>query len=346
MTNVLDRLERSLGDGGSGTDERVYDITIIGGGPTGLFAAYYAGERDMSCKIIESLNQLGGQPAALYPEKTIYDVAGFPEVLAKDLVARLVEQALQRNPTVCLGEEVLHITQEADGVFRLETTKGVHFSRSVLVAAGVGAMTPRKLRVPGAEALEGRGLAYQVDSLESYQGARVLVVGGGDSAVDWALMLEPVAREVVLIHRRHGFRAHESSVKRLKASRVRVMTPYELRALHGDGRVTGATIFHNQTDEEEELELDHVVVSIGFEMDLGPIRTWGLAMDDQGIVVDTRMATSIPGIFAAGDLVSYPGKVKLIATGFGEAATAVNNAKIFVDPEARLFAGHSTSRKR
>lgn len=339
-------MERILGAGGSEADHQVYDMTIIGGGPTGLFAAYYAGERDMSCKIIDSLDQLGGQPAALYPEKTIFDVAGFPEVLAKDLVARLVEQALQRQPTVCLGEQVLEIRQDADGLFRLVTTKGEHFSRAVLVAAGVGAMTPRKLHVPGAQELEGQGVAYQVSSLEAYREARVLVVGGGDSAVDWALMLEPVAREVVLIHRRHGFRAHESSVKRLKASRVRVLTPYELRALHGNGRVTGATIVQNQTGEEEELELDQVVVSVGFEMDLGPIREWGLAMDDQGIVVDTRMATSIPGIFAAGDLVSYPGKLKLIATGFGEAATAINNAKIFIDPEARLFAGHSTSRKR
>lgn len=339
-------MERMVDSGHNEADHQVYDITIVGGGPTGLFAAYYAGEREMSCKIIDSLDQLGGQPAALYPEKTIYDVAGFPEVQAKELVARLVEQALQRRPTVCLGEQVLQVKQDADGIFRLVTTQGEHFSRAVLIAAGVGAMTPRKLHVPGAQELEGRGLAYHVGSLDAYRNARVLVVGGGDSAVDWALMLEPVAREVVLIHRRHGFRAHESSVRRLNASRVRVMTPYELRALHGEEHVAGATIVQNQTGEEETLELDQVLVSIGFEMDLGPIREWGLAMDDHGILVDTRMATSIPGIFAAGDLVSYPGKVKLIAVGFGEAATAINNAKVFIDPEARLFAGHSTSRKR
>lgn len=344
-------MEAATGNGrpfpGTGVvDEKVYDITVIGGGPTGLFAAYYAGERDASCKIIDSLDQLGGQLVALYPEKTIFDVGGFPEVLAKDLAARLVEQALQRHPTVCLGEQVLELHRGPDGIFQLVTTRGLHFSRAVIVAGGVGAMTPRKLQVPGADRLEGRGVAYHVPSREPYRGARVLIVGGGDSAVDWALMLEPIAEQVTLIHRRHGFRAHETSVKRLRESRVRILTPFELRELHGEEAVEGATVYHNQTGEEERLDVDRVVVSIGFEMDLGPIREWGLAMDDGGVVVDTRMATSIPGVYAAGDLVSYPGKVKLIATGFGEAATAVNNAKIFIDPEARLFAGHSTSRKR
>ncbi|BAS29125.1 ferredoxin-NADP reductase [Limnochorda pilosa] len=334
-----------LAGNGRAADETVYDITIIGGGPTGLFAAYYAGERDASCKVIDSLDQLGGQLAALYPEKTIYDVGGFPEVLAKELAHRLVQQALQRNPTVCLGEQVLQVDRGSDGVFRLTTTRGTHFSRALVVAAGVGAMTPRRLHVPGAAELEGRGLAYHVPSLEPYRGSRVLVVGGGDSAVDWALMLEPVADGVVLIHRRPGFRAHETSVRKLKESRVRVLTPYELRALHGVDQVEGATVFQNQTGEEGRLDVNRVVVSIGFDMDLGPIRDWGLAMDENGIVVDTRMATSVPGIYAAGDLASYPGKLKLIATGFGEAATAVNHAKTFIDPKARLFAGHSTSRK-
>ncbi|MDI3256615.1 MAG: NAD(P)/FAD-dependent oxidoreductase [Kyrpidia sp.] len=325
--------------------EELFDVTIVGGGPTGLFAAFYAGVRDMKTKIIDSLPQLGGQLAELYPEKYIYDVGGFPKVRAKELVERLVEQAFQYHPEVCLNEQVQELRKREDGVFELHTNHRVHLSRAVLITAGIGSFTPRPLPVDGAAAYEGRGIYYYIDNLEKFRGQSVLVIGGGDSAVDFALMLEPVAKRVVLIHRRDQFRAHEDSVKKLLASRVEVKTFFELKGIRGDDALTGATIVHNKTGEAQDLDVQSIISGLGFSASLGPILNWGLEMEDNSIVVNTRMETNIPGVYAAGDIVTYPGKLKLIATGFGEAPTAINNAKTYLDPKARLFPGHSSNRK-
>jgi thioredoxin reductase len=308
----------------------IIDITIIGGGPTGLFAAFYAGMRQMSVKVIESMPQLGGQLSALYPEKYIYDVAGFPKVRAQELINNLIEQAKTADPIYCLDE-------------KLTTTKQVHLSRAVIITAGCGAFEPRKLNLPEAERFEGKGLYYFVNDMQQFAGKKVLIAGGGDSAVDWALMLEPIAESVTLIHRRDRFRAHEHSVQQMMKSSIRVITPREIQSIHGEDRIEKVVIVNKQSGETEELEADAVIVSFGFVSSLGPIQNWGLNIEKGSILVNSKMETNIPGIYAAGDIAHYPGKVKLIAAGFGEAPTAVNNAKQYIDPEARLQPGHSSS---
>ncbi|PRX40218.1 thioredoxin reductase (NADPH) [Planifilum fimeticola] len=321
----------------------IIDITIIGGGPTGLFAAFYAGMRQMSVKVIESMPQLGGQLSALYPEKYIYDVAGFPKVRAQELINNLIEQAKTADPIYCLDEKVLKVEKRSDGIFELTTTKQVHLSRAVIITAGCGAFEPRKLNLPEAEHFEGKGLYYFVNDMQQFAGKKVVIAGGGDSAVDWALMLEPIAESVTLIHRRDRFRAHEHSVQQMMKSSIRVITPREIQSIHGNDRIERVVIVNKQSGETEELEADAVIVSFGFVSSLGPIQNWGLNIEKGSILVNSKMETNIPGIYAAGDIAHYPGKVKLIAAGFGEAPTAVNNAKQYIDPEARLQPGHSSS---
>lgn len=330
----------------SANQNELFDITFIGGGPTGLFGVFYAGMRHAKTKIIESLPDLGGQLTALYPEKDIFDVAGFPKVLAKDLVANLKEQAFNTNPECVsvLGERVTGLTKLEDGTFELTTNKGKHYSKVVILTAGIGAFEPNRLPNKDAEAFEEKGLWYNVPQLDWFRGKQVLVIGGGDSAVDYALMLEPVAQQVTLIHRREGFRAHDASVQKLFESRVATKLFYELRSIHADadGRVAGATIFNNKTNEEETLALDAIIVGTGFKASLGPIKDWGLEIKANQIVVNSKGETNIPGVYAAGDICWYPGKIRLIATGFGEVATAVNNAKAYIDPGAAVFPGHSS----
>ncbi|MCS7223619.1 MAG: NAD(P)/FAD-dependent oxidoreductase [Armatimonadetes bacterium] len=324
--------------------DRIYDITIIGGGPTGLFAAFYAGMRQMKMKIIDALPQLGGQLTALYPEKFIYDMPGFPKVRASELVRLMVEQAMQFQPTVCLNETAVHLKkQEEDNGFVLETNKGLHYSRTILLCVGLGAFHPRRLGKPEVERFEGRGVAYTVTNVDAYRGKKVLIVGGGDSAVDWALTLEPIAEKVHLIHRRDKFRAHEHSVEQLLASSVEVHLFHELETIIGNERPEQAIIFHNKTGQQTLLPIDEVILSLGFTTDLGPVKSWGLQMEGNDVVVDQRMMTSIPGVFAAGDVATYPGKIKLIATGVAEAAIAVNQAKVYIDPTARLQPAFSTT---
>jgi ferredoxin/flavodoxin---NADP+ reductase len=322
-------------------DSGIADLTIVGGGPTGLFAAFYAGMREMHTRIVDSLDQLGGQLTALYPEKLIYDVPGFPAVLAKTLAAELARQALQYHPEVALNEQVQDLVRRGD-LWELHTDRGEHISRTILISAGGGAFTPKRLP-PEIDQYEGRGLSYFVRDLEEFRRRQILVIGGGDSAVDWALNLLRVTDQVTLIHRRDGFRAHEDSVHKLHASPVNVRTFYELKRLSGEPEVRSATIFDNRTMAEETIPVDAVLVNIGFVSTLGPIRNWGLAMESGSIVVNSRMETNLPGVFAAGDIASYPGKLKLIATGFGEAAIAANHAKVFIDPESSSFPGHSST---
>jgi len=327
------------------TETTPLDIAVIGGGPAGMFAAFYAGMRQASVRIIESMPQLGGQLAALYPEKYIYDVAGFPRVTAQELVNRLKEQLELFKPEVCLEEKVQLVVKRGERDFEIVTDKQRHYAKAVVVTAGVGAFEPRRLELPEAARFEGVNLHYFVGDLLRFKGQKVLISGGGDSAVDWALMLEPIAESVTLIHRRDKFRAHEHSVENLMRSGVRVVTPTEIAALHGVDRIEKVTLKDVKSGETQELDVDAVIVNFGFVSSLGPIAEWGMEIDSGSIVVNSRMETSIPGIFAAGDITTYPGKLKLIAVGFGEAPTAINNAKVYIDPTAKLSPGHSSNMK-
>jgi len=322
--------------------DELFDLTIVGAGPVGLFAAFYAGMRGMRVKVVDSLAEVGGQLSALYPDKYIYDMAGFPKVLARDLVNQMAAQAMQFSPTICLEEKVTTLATLVGG-FELGTEKGrIHRTKTVMLTAGVGAFAPRKLENAEFARFEGQGLHYVIPNLKIFEGRRILVVGGGDSAVDWALHLEEIAKEVTLIHRRDSFRAHEDSVRKLNASSARVLLFHELKDLQGEGRIARAVVYDNRSKEETTIEVDDVVVNFGFIANLGPIRTWGLALEKISLVVNQQMETNIPGVMAAGDITTYPGKLKLIVTGVGEAAMAVCTAKMRCDPKASYFPGHSS----
>jgi thioredoxin reductase len=324
-------------------DEKVYDITIIGGGPTGLFTAFYGGMRQTSVKIIESLPQLGGQLSTLYPEKYIYDVAGFPKIKAQDLVNNLKEQLSRFSTEVCLEQSVSELEKQADGVFKLTTDKEIHYSKTVIITAGIGAFQPRKLELENAVQFEKANLHYFVDNMEQFRGQRVAVLGGGDSAVDWALMLEPIAEKVSLIHRRDKFRAHEHSVETLNNSSVELKTPFVPTEIIGEETISQIVLEEVKGERKQVLDIDALIVNYGFVSSLGSIKGWGLDIEKNSIVVNSKMETNIPGIYAAGDICTFEGKVKLIATGFGEATTAVSNAKTYLDPKARVQPMHSTS---
>jgi thioredoxin reductase (NADPH) len=332
-------------NGTAATERDVYDITVVGFGPTGQFAAFYAGLRGARTQVIDALEEPGGALTAIYPEKYIYDVIGFPRVLAKEFVEKCDEQARRGDPTVRLKEQVHDLERMADGTLRLGTSAGDRWSRTVIVCAGVGAFEPKRLDVPGIRDLEGKGVHYFAKRVADFRDKRVVIVGGGDSAVDWAVTLEPIARQVTLIHR-SKFRAHEATVEELHRSTVDLRFPgYETTAVAtgGDGRLATVT-FKDAADEETTVEADDLIVAIGFVADLGPLKRWGFELQRNQIVVDKiTMATNIPGVFAAGDVASYPAKFKLIATGAAEAVTAVNHAVTFFDPKARLDAGHSTN---
>lgn len=324
------------------------DLTIIGGGPTGLFAAFYAGMRGVTTRIVDSLPELGGQLTALYPEKYVYDVGGFPRILARDLAKNLIEQGLQFGADVRLEEQVLELLPDGDG-YILTTDRGRYPTRAVLIAGGKGAFSPRALECPGYDAMLGRGVAYHVKDPSHYEGKRVLIVGGGDSAVDWVLNLVDRTTRLILIHRREGFRAHAASMKLLRAAvddgRVELLTHREVRAIHGDDCVRYVTIFDNRTNEDTTFEVDAVLALIGFKPDLGPIANWGIELERNNIKVNARLETSLPRVYAAGDICTYEGKLELIATGFSEAAMAVNHAVHEIDPKARYNPGHSTNLK-
>lgn len=323
--------------------ENIYDITIIGGGPAGLFAGFYAGMRGAKTKIIDCLPELGGQLSLLYPEKLIYDVAGFPNVKAQDLINSLIKQIEPFNHTIALEEEVLSF-EKKENYFTLTTDKETHYSKSIIIAAGNGSFQPRRLNVEGNEELERKQLHYYIKDMSMFSNKNVVICGGGDSAVDWALMLEEVASSVTIIHRRPQFRAHEHSVKKLEASTVKIKTPFVIDSLNQvDNHLSSITIRNPKEELEESIELDHLIVNYGFSSSLGPIKKWPLDFKGLSVLAKTNTETSIPGVFAIGDISTYEGKVKLIATGFGEAPTAVNNAIHFINPSERLQPMHSTS---
>ena len=320
-------------------------MVIIGGGPVGLYATFYAGLRDMKVVLIDAQDELGGQLVSLYPEKMVYDVGGFPGILAYDLAQNLIEQAKMFSPEIRIKEWADTLQKTEDNMWIVKTDKGSTFkTKTVLIAAGIGKITPSRLGVKGELEYENKGVYYTVRRKKDFEGKRVLIVGGGDSAVDWALTLAPIAKSVTLIHRRDQFRAHERSVKQLFQVAT-VYTWHELKEVDGDGtKVTRAVIFDNRTKEEKVLDVDAVIISIGHKGDLGNMLKWGLNMKGRDIIVNARMETNLPGVYAAGDIASQEGapKLALIAVGFGQAAIAVSVAKKYIDPNASLFAGHSS----
>lgn len=322
--------------------DEIVDLTIIGGGPAGLFASFYAGMREMSVRIIDSLPQLGGQLIELYPDKYIYDVGGFPKILAKDFVANLESQAHYAKPEIVLGETALSAERNGDH-FILQTDQGVYLTRTILLTAGIGAFQPRKIGLPNEGQFEGKTLHYGIKDLSIFKNRKVVICGGGDSAVDWALMLEDLASSVTLVHRRDRFTAHETSIHQLLQSKVDVKTSFAVKAIEGvDGEVN-EIILVSRDGNEERIPTDHLIVNYGNISSLGPLKEWGLELERNSIKVNTRMETNIEGIYAAGDVTTFAGKVKLIATGLGEAPVAVNHAKAYIDPKARLQPLHSTS---
>ena len=324
--------------------EQIKDVTIIGGGPVGMFAAFYGGMRGMSVKIIESLPQLGGQLAALYPEKYIYDIAGFPKIRAQDLIYNLKQQMNTFPVDVCTNESVQTIEKDKNGIFKLVTTTGTHYSRTILITAGNGAFKVRTLEFDGEDKYAQHNLHYFINDLNAFKDRNVMVFGGGDSAVDWAMMLEPIAKKVSIVHRRDKFRAHEHSVENLMQSSVEVITPYVPEELIGEEHITHVKLKHAKDETQQPIYgVDDIIVNFGFVSSLGAIKDWGLEISKNSIVVNSRMETNIPGIYAAGDICTYDGKVKLIVSGFGEAPTAISNAKVYIDPTSKVQPLHSTS---
>ncbi|AAK33778.1 TPA: NAD(P)/FAD-dependent oxidoreductase [Streptococcus pyogenes] len=325
--------------------DKAYDITIIGGGPIGLFAAFYAGLRGVTVKIIESLSELGGQPAILYPEKMIYDIPAYPSLTGVELTENLIKQLsrFEDRTTICLKEEVLTF-DKVKGGFSIRTNKAEHFSKAIIIACGNGAFAPRTLGLESEENFADHNLFYNVHQLDQFAGQKVVICGGGDSAVDWALALEDIAESVTVVHRRDAFRAHEHSVELLKASTVNLLTPYVPKALKGIGNLAEKLVIQKvKEDEVLELELDSLIVSFGFSTSNKNLKNWNLDYKRSSITVSPLFQTSQEGIFAIGDAAAYNGKVDLIATGFGEAPTAVNQAINYIYPDRDNRVVHSTS---
>ncbi len=322
------------------------DLLVVGAGTVGLYGAYYAGVRGLRTAVVDSLSQVGGQVTAMYPEKQILDVAGFPTVSGRTLVANLVAQAAPYAPVYLLGQEAqtlerIPVTGGPDRLVVTTSTGTQVVTGAVVVTGGIGTFTPRPL--PAGEEFLGRGLDYFVPSAADYADRHVVVVGGGDSAVDWALMLHPVARSVTVVHRREAFRAHHGSLEQLRRSPVEIVTNAQVVATTGGALLEQVGVQVTGAEAPVTLPCDRLVAALGFTANLGPLREWGIALhDNRHLVVDSAMRTAVPGVFAAGDIVDYDGKVRLIAVGFGEVATAVNNAAVHLDPAAQLFPGHST----
>jgi thioredoxin reductase len=322
------------------------DILIIGAGPAGLFATFYAGMRGLRCTLVDSLPHLGGQVAALYPEKYVYDVAGFPAVLGRDLIAGLTEQALSADPEILLSEECSTLEDLSDGSLLVTTTAGTEIRcGAVLITAGIGRFVPRPL--PAVDQYEGGGIHRVVGAPQEYASDDVVIVGGGDSAIDWANMLAENARSVTVIHRRGKFTAHESSVAQLHQSSARILMESELASLvTGEAGLTHARITHVKTGESETVPVSVVIPALGHIASLGPLGKWELSIKGRQIEVGTDMSTGRPMVYAAGDITEYPGKVRLMTVGFGEAATAINNITFRLRPGEDIFPGHSSELTR
>ena len=325
----------------------ITDITIIGGGPTGLFASFYAGMRGATAQIVDALPQLGGQLTALYPEKFIFDVGGFAKVLAKDLVKELVEQAAQFKLNAHLNQNVTALEQEADHLVLVTETDRFP-TRAIVIAAGIGAFSPRRLPQACADPWYGRGIFDRVSNPEDFRGQRIVIIGGGDSAFDWAQQLRERAKAVTLVHRSDKYRAHAATIADVVAAasngRTTLLPFHELLDVRSEGdKLAGITVREVKTKATQDIDADAVLPMLGFHSDIGALAEWGLNCEKDEIVVNSLMETGRPGIYAAGDITNYPGKLKLIATGFGEAATAVNQAVHWIYPEKKVNPGHSSN---
>ena len=317
------------------------DLLIIGAGPAGLYAAYYAGFRGWSTVVMDNLPEAGGQITAMYPEKDIFDVAGFPSVRGRELVNALVKQAEPFQPHYLLGQQAVELETSEDGPVRVTSATGtVIEAKTCVITGGIGSFSPRPM--PAGAGWEGKGLVYFVPRLEDHRDKDVVIVGGGDSAFDWAYMLHPIARSIRIVHRREQFRAHGSMVNQVKDLGIPLHTPCEVTAVNGGEAIQSVEITTKKTGETETVPADTVIAALGFIANIGPMSNWGLELDKRHISVGTTMATSLPRVFAAGDIAVYPGKVALISVGFGEAALAVNNAAPLIDPNMGIFPGHSS----
>ncbi|MEW4427255.1 NAD(P)/FAD-dependent oxidoreductase [Paenibacillus pabuli] len=326
----------------------LYDVTIIGGGPAGMYSAFYSGMRDMKTKLIEARDRLGGR-MLFYPEKMIWDVGGVTPILCANLIKQLEEQARTFEPTIVFEQQIEGFERQPDGTIILTAATGEkHWTRTVIMAIGYGIYKMAKLELEGADRYEVTNLHYTVQELEPFRGKRVLISGGGDSAVDWANELEALAEQVTVVHRRDHFGGLERNVIRMRESSVDVRTPYAVNTLHSvSGEVIEqVTISHVETGESELLEVDAIIVNHGMKSDFGPIRDWGLDLGEWHVTTTEKLQTNIPGVFAAGDFVDYGSKLYLIAGTFTDAALAVNSAKLYLDPEAEKVAYVSSHNSR
>ena len=333
--------------------DKTSDIAIIGAGPVGLFAVFEFGLLGMKCQVIDALDHVGGQCAALYPEKPIYDIPGFPRIDAGALIERLSEQAAHFAPILHLGEQVTKLTRDlADSCFRITTDKGREImARAVVIAAGVGAFGPNRPPIKGIEKYEGKSVFYAVKNKEAMRGKNIVIAGGGDSALDWALALAGIAKKIYLVHRRAKFRAAPATITALDAAVARgevdLVTPYQLAGLTplagNDGHIASVELADLEGGTRS-INADILLAFFGLSMNLGPINDWGLGLSHQHIVVEpASMVTNTPGIFAIGDIAHYAGKLKLILTGFAEAAQAAHAARSFLNPGKEFHFVHSTS---
>ncbi|WP_142849053.1 NAD(P)/FAD-dependent oxidoreductase [Telmatospirillum sp. J64-1] len=327
----------------------ITDAIIVGAGPVGLFAVFECGMVRLRCHVVDALDMVGGQCSALYPEKPIYDIPGHPKILAADLVAQLEEQAKPFAPVYHLGQRVEKLERTEDGKWRVELTDATAIiAPVVIIAAGVGAFGPNRPPLEGLDAYEGKSIFYMVRKREDFRGKRVVIAGGGDSAVDWAISLAEVAEKVMVVHRRPKFRCAPESQARLeqmaKEGRIEMVVPYQLHSLEGEDGQLSAVNVATLDGAVKRLEADALLPFFGLSMNLGPIAEWGLDMDRAHIAIDPNgCKTSAEGVFAIGDIATYPGKLKLILCGFAEAASAAHAAREVVHPGEALHFEYSTT---
>lgn len=331
------------------SDTQTTDILLVGAGPVGLFTVFEAGMLKMRCHVVDALDSIGGQCSALYPEKPIYDIPGYPAIDALDLVKKLEEQAAPFHPTYHLGERVEKLTNTATG-FTAVTSKNTRIdAKAVIIAAGCGAFGPNRPPLAGLEEYEGKSVFYSVTRREQFRGKKVVIAGGGDSAVDWAISLSELAEKIYVVHRRPKFRCAPESATRLEKlaaeGKVEMVIPYQLDALTGEGGKLSSVIVKTLEGEARELPADVLLPFFGLSMELGPIADWGLNLNHNHITVDAAtLATSVPGIYAVGDIANYKGKLKLILCGFSEAAMACHSARDLVYPGEAYHFEYSTTR--
>ncbi|MBO9703860.1 MAG: NAD(P)/FAD-dependent oxidoreductase [Sporocytophaga sp.] len=323
------------------------DICIIGAGPVGLFAVFEAGLLKMRCHLIDVLPQIGGQLSEIYPKKPIYDIPGFPEVLAQDLVDNLKKQIDPFKPTFTLGERVETLAKKEDGTFEIKTSdESIISCKTVVIAGGLGCFEPRKPEIEKLEKYEGKGVYYMVKDPERFRDKKIIIAGGGDSALDWTIFLSNVASEVTLVHRNESFRGAPDSAEKVfelaKAGKIKLLLNTHLKELKGDNVLESATVI-GKDKEVSELKTDYLIPLFGLSPKLGPIAEWGLNIDKNAIEVNTfDYSTNIPGVFAIGDINTYPGKLKLILCGFHEAALMAQSAFKYVYPDQKLSFKYTT----